>query len=82
MKKGFFRALAVYLLFFTTSFAAQMTAINFQQKGEISEVEVVLDENNVEATKFHVTEDKQIIIDLKNVQSTERVMRAFDTSEF
>jgi len=82
MKKGFFRALAVYLLFNFSTFAAQLSAINFQQKGEISELELVLDDNNVEATKFHVTEDKQIIIDLVNVTSTERAMRAFDTSEF
>jgi type IV pilus assembly protein PilQ len=82
MKKGFFRALAVCLLFITTTNAAELSAINFQQKGEISELEMLLDDNNVEATKFHVTEDKQIIIDLKNVTSTDRVMRAFDTSEF
>lgn len=62
--------------------AEEMKAINFTQKGEVSELELIFDSNEVKASKFQVKEDKQIIIDLTNVTATERVMRAFDTSEF
>ena len=61
---------------------AEIRAINFRQVGEISELEIVLDSNKVAAKKFSVVDDKQIIIDVKGAQATERVMRAFDTSEF
>ncbi len=60
----------------------EVQAINFRQVGEISELEIVVDNNKVPAKKFAVVEDKQIIIDIKNTKATERVMRAFDTSEF
>ncbi|MCF8058198.1 MAG: type IV pilus secretin PilQ [Bacteriovoracaceae bacterium] len=61
---------------------AEIKAINFRQVGEISELEVVLDSNKVAAKKFAVVEDKQVIIDVKGAKASERVMRAFDTSEF
>ncbi|MCR9203697.1 MAG: type IV pilus secretin PilQ [Halobacteriovoraceae bacterium] len=61
---------------------ADIKAINFRQVGEISEIEFVLDSNKVPAKKFAVVEDKQIIVDIKGARATERVMRAFDTSEF
>ena len=61
---------------------AEIRAINYRQVGEISELEIVLDSNKVAAKKFSVVDDKQIIIDVKGAQATERVMRAFDTSEF
>lgn len=61
---------------------AEVEAINFRQVGEISELEVVLDSNKVPAKKFAVVEDKQIILDVSGAKATERVMRAFDTSEF
>ncbi len=61
---------------------AHVESINFKQVGEVSELEIVFDSNEVIAKKFNVTEDKQIILDIKDVKATERVMRAFDTSEF
>ncbi len=61
---------------------AEVQGINFKQVGEISELEVVLDNNKTPAKKFAVVEDKQIIIDIRNAKATERVRRAFDTSEF
>lgn len=61
---------------------AKIEAINFRQVGEVSELEFVLDSNKVPAKKFAVVEDKQIIVDIKGAQATDRVMRAFDTSEF
>lgn len=62
--------------------AADLLSMNFQQIGEISQLELVFNDNNVVANKFHVNEDKQIIIDLKNVKATPRALRGFDTSEF
>ena len=91
MAKGILRSLMTVILCWISivTYAQESTkgpynleAINFRQKGDVSEVELLFDNNEVQANKFHVTEDKQIIIDLKNVESTERVMRAFDTSEF
>jgi type IV pilus assembly protein PilQ len=76
------------LLLFIFSFVsegkelAELKGINFKQKGEVSELELLLDENQVVAKKFHVVEDKQIIIDLEGVRASDKVMRSFDTSEF
>ena len=83
MKKGFFQSITfIGLLLANFAMAEEMKAINFTQKGETSELELIFDSNDVKASKFQVKEDKQIIIDLTNVTATERVMRAFDTSEF
>lgn len=82
MKKGFFQFLIFTLLLSTKLFASEMKAINFSQKGEVSELELIMDNPDVKATRFHVKEDKQILLDLENVHATERVLRAFDTSEF
>lgn len=83
MKKGFFLSVLFCLLTSSIASAAvDMKAINFTQKGETSELELIFDSNNVQASKFQVKEDKQIIIDLTDVTATDRVMRAFDTSEF
>ncbi len=83
MKKGFFQKIFFILLFILFNCeAAEIKSINFVQKGEVSELEFLFDDDKVEAHKFHVQDDKQIIVDLKNVTATDRVMRAFDTSEF
>lgn len=80
MKKGIF---LLSLLYSSVLFASsELVSINFQQKGEISELELVFDNNEVISEKYQVPEDKQIILDIKDVSATERVMRAFDTSEF
>ena len=83
MKKGFFLSVLVYassLVF--ALYGAEMKAINFTQKGEISELEFIFDTNEILASKFQVKEDKQIIVDLTNITASDRVMRAFDTSQF
>lgn len=84
MKKGFFQLLLALVSSFMMSigWSAEIMSINFFQENEVSKLEVVLDSNTVEAQRFNVVEDKQIILDLKDVRATERVMRAFDTSEF
>jgi type IV pilus assembly protein PilQ len=82
MKKGFFLSVLFYFVHSTPVSAIEMKAINFAQKGETSELEFIFDSNDVEASKFQVKDDKQIIVDLTDVTASERVMRAFDTSEF
>lgn len=97
MKKGFFLSILTIFFFSGFVFSqdeilspdneknskmAEIKSINFRQVGELSELEVVLDSNKVPAKKFAIVEDKQIIIDIKDAKATERVMRAFDTSEF
>ncbi len=84
MKKGFFQLFVAISssLMMSISWSAEIMSINFFQENEVSKLEVVLDSNTVDAQRFNVVEDKQIILDLKDVRATERVMRAFDTSEF
>ncbi|MBL6988927.1 MAG: type IV pilus secretin PilQ [Bacteriovoracaceae bacterium] len=82
MKKGFFLILLMFSLLPRAVTASKIEEISFQQKGEVSQIVITTDDDAIKAKKFHVTEDKQIIVDLKNVEATARVMRAFDTSEF
>jgi type IV pilus assembly protein PilQ len=83
MKKGFFQSVLLTLaMVSSTAKAVEMKAINFAQKGEVSELEFIFDTNNAQASKFQIKEDKQIIVDFADVTTSERVMRAFDTSEF
>ena len=80
MKKGIFLTLALHI--FVCVHAAELKGIKFNQKDEVSKLEFIFDGKNVKYDKFNVTESRQIIIDFKNVNATERVIRAFDTSEF
>ncbi|MDD4976027.1 MAG: type IV pilus secretin PilQ [Bacteriovorax sp.] len=83
MKKGFFLSVFVCACSLASAVsAAEMKAINFTQKGEVSELEFIFDSNDVQASKFQVKEDKQIIVDLSSITASDRVMRAFDTSQF
>ncbi len=70
------------LLFHLTLGAAELSNIEFQQIGDISQLVLTLDKPDVNAERFGVAEDKQIILDLSDTNATERVMRGFDTSEF
>lgn len=81
MKKGFFVAL-IAIIFTNLAYSVELQKIDFTQKGEVSELELVFDGNDVEATKFQDKEFKQIIIDVKNAKAVEKVLRGFDTSEF
>ena len=89
MKKGFFLSLAwVSLLwetFFSICFAQQsieLKSLNFRQQGDISQLEMVFDRDGAIAEKLHLSDAKQVVVDLKDVVASQRVMRAFDTSEF
>ena len=82
--RSLFNKLLLIFVFLFGQFvqAASLEQINYKLKDEVALLELSFNENDVEAKKFHVTEDKQIIIDLKNVSAVDRVIRAFDTSEF
>jgi type IV pilus assembly protein PilQ len=83
MKKGIFLSFLISLFIFSAHlYAVEMKAISFSQKGEVSELEILLDSNEVKASKFQIKEDKQIIIDLANIKAAEKVMKSMDASEF
>lgn len=80
MKKGFF---LLSLLFLITQpvMAQEIKNVSFVQEGEISKLVIEADKD-VFAERFHVSEDKQIILDLKNVKVSPKLLRGIDTSEF
>lgn len=81
MKKGIFLSFLI-LLCSVNLFAAELKSISFLQKGEVSELEIFTDSNEIKASKFQVKDDKQIIVDLSNVKASEKVLKGFDASEF
>lgn len=79
MKKGFF---SVFLVLYVSSVGAQeITNVSFTQEGEISKLVIEADKPLL-AERFHVTEDKQIILDVKNAKVSPKLLRGIDTSEF
>lgn len=84
MEKGFFRfTLLIFIIHSVSSLAVgNIESINFRRKGAFSQLEVVLDKDDVKVEKFSVNTDKQIILDFKDVNAKSRVLRSFDTSEF
>jgi type IV pilus assembly protein PilQ len=80
MKNGFLVLVLIFLSF--SSFGANLLGINFQQKDERSYLDFLFDSEKAEVSRYHIVEDKQIVVDIKGVKATERVLRAFDTSEF
>jgi type IV pilus assembly protein PilQ len=81
MMKGF---LIVYLIVVSIAgaFSQEIKSVNFVQEGEISKLIIETDQDNTLAERFHVTEDKQIILDLKDIRVDSRQLRGIDTSEF
>lgn len=61
--------------------SAKVQSVNFVQDGEISKLIITLDKP-VLANKIHSKEDKQILLDLKNVIADKKFMRKIVTSEF
>jgi type IV pilus assembly protein PilQ len=78
MRKGFFLA---SLLVTSTVFGQEVTNVNFVQEGEISKL-IIETDKDIQAERFHVTEDKQIIVDLRNAKVSPKLLRGIDTSEF
>ncbi len=84
MKKGFFQTLSAMMAFLCCfkTFSTELLSMNFFQEGEVSKLELTLDSKDVKFNKTHLAEDKQIILDFADVKAAEKVVRAFDTSEF
>ena len=61
---------------------SNLKSIDFRQENEASLLEITFDKNNIQSKRHHVLDDRQIILDIKNVKATEKVLRDFDTSEF
>jgi type IV pilus assembly protein PilQ len=76
MQKMFF-----LLLLSVQVFAQEIKSVNFIQEGDLSKLIIEVDKE-VYAERFPVTEDKQIILDLKNVKADKKTLRGIDTSEF
>lgn len=78
MKKGFF---LLALMIPQISWSQEIKTVNFVQEGEISKLIIEADKQVI-ADRFHVQEDKQIILDLKDVKISPKLLRGIDTSEF
>jgi type IV pilus assembly protein PilQ len=81
------RNLIHFFLLYLISFAAiakdiaNIKSVNFIQEGEVSKLIIDFDKE-VFAERTHIKDDKQIILDLKNVKADDKFLRGIDTSEF
>jgi type IV pilus assembly protein PilQ len=82
MIKRFFMFVMIFSLPVFCDDSYQLKSINFFQESDVSKIELTFDKQVNKITKHQVTEDKQILLDLKNTSALPKVMRAFDTSEF
>ncbi len=76
--------LSLILSIFISSFAlaeVEISKVSFVQDGEISKL-IISTSGQVVAEKFHVIDNKQILLDFKGVKAENRTLRAIDTSEF
>jgi type IV pilus assembly protein PilQ len=80
MKNGFFIIL-FSLLFMASAWCQSIKSVNFIQEGDVSKL-IIEVEGEVLADRFHVKDDQQIILDLKNVKADKKVLRGINTSEF
>lgn len=79
MRRGILIVMA--LLLAQGAMAARITSVNFLQEGEVSKLVLELD-SPAAAERFAVQDDKQIILDVKDVKIENRLLRGIDTSEF
>jgi len=77
--KGFLILLALAAV--SPVHAQRVLSVNFFQEGEVSKLAIETDKP-VSAERFHIKDDKQIILDLKNVKIDPKLLRGIDTSEF
>lgn len=78
MKKGL---LSLLILIATFAGANEIKSVNFFQQGELSKLVIELD-SPAQAERFSIKEDKQIILDVKDVGAAPGILRGIDTSEF
>lgn len=82
MKNGFFLIFLFSTILVHNLSAQEIKSVNFVQEGEVSKLVIETDQDNTLAERFHVSEDKQIILDLKNIKVSPKYLRGIDTSEF
>jgi len=82
MKAILFFGAILALFSITSTFAAEIKAVNFFQEGDVSKFSLDIDSESPDVSRFHVKEDKQIILDVKNATAGSKVLRGIDTSEF
>lgn len=70
-----------FLLASQLSFSQNLTSVNFLKEGDVSKLVLEFDKE-VFAEREHLKEDKQILLDIKNVKAKERLLRGIDTSDF
>lgn len=75
------RFLFILLAMSVHCYSQEIKSVNFLQDGEVSKI-VIETTKPVLAERFHVKDDKQIILDLKDVKADKKTLRAIDTSEF
>lgn len=80
MKNGFFIIL-LSIVSAASAWGQSITSVNFIQEGDVSKLIIEVD-GEVLADRFHVKDDKQIILDLKNVKADKKELRGINTSEF
>ena len=80
MKNGFFIIL-FSLVSVASAWGQSIKTVSFIQEGDVSKLIIEVD-GEVLADRFHVQDDKQIILDLKNVKADKKVLRGINTSEF
>ena len=61
---------------------SSLKSIDFRQEDELSLLEITFEGDDIQGKRYHVADDRQIILDIKDVSASERVLRDFDTSEF
>lgn len=76
-----FLALFTYLYSPALFCASNILGLNFQQEGELSNV-VIRSDAPLTYTKKHNKDQKTLIIDIKDVVSSQKTLRPIDTSEF
>lgn len=80
MKNGFFIIL-FSVITLASAWGQSIKTVSFIQEGDVSKLIIEVD-GEVLADRFHVQDDKQIILDLKNVKADKKVLRGINTSEF
>jgi type IV pilus assembly protein PilQ len=81
-KKKFIVIMSLLASFvFAADESSNIKDISFIQDGQVSKLIILFDKETF-AERTHIKDDKQIILDLKNVKADKKFLRGIDTSEF
>ena len=82
MRKTIFYSLVFFSMLSARSEPLTLESIDFRQEDGLSLLEMTFDKDGMQGKRYHVLEDRQIILDIKNVDASKKVLRDLDTSEF